>query len=127
MTDKTSDKFFFNKYGVNTKKNGRYSLYTTKANLDLADKSEDEKIKAYLQVCRNKLKEDKSVVAAAEHLAESLIINNEAQATRTVEAMMDPHVSRFVLNADMVKDNDRVQMSKNKGTDFVSFWVTLKS
>lgn len=119
MADKSSDKFFFAKYGINTKPNGRYSLYTTKANQDFADKSEDSKVKEYLSVSRRKYKdsENKSAIDLAEHLAESLILNNEAQTTRTIEALLDPHVARFVVNADMVKDNDRVQTSKLKGTD----------
>ena len=45
-----SEEFFFKKYGIQTKPNGRFSLFTTKSGQDFVDQSEDEKLKAYLQL-----------------------------------------------------------------------------
>ena len=113
--------FFFNKYGINTKPDGRFSLYTTKSGEDFVDKSEDEKLKAYIKSIKDdlKLKKNSSLADRAEFLAESLIVNGEAHAIRTTEALLDPQVARFVVAADQCKDNDRVLTSKLKGTDFM--------
>ena len=113
--------FFYNKYGINSKPDGRFSLYTTKSGEDFADKSEDEKVKSYLKIAKEglKLKKNSSNADRAEFLAENLIINGEAHAIRTTEALLDPQVARFVVAADQCKDNDRVLTSKLKGTDFM--------
>ena len=66
-----------------------------------------------------KLKKNSSLADRAEFLAESLIVNGEAHATRTTEALLDPQIARFVVAADQCKDNDRVLTSKLKGTDFM--------
>ena len=116
-----SEEFFFKKYGIQTKPNGRFSLFTTKSGQDFVDKSEDEKLKAYLQAAKSNLtlKKNSSNADRAEFLAESLIANGEAHASRTIEALLDPQIARFVVAADQCKDNDRVLTSKLKGTDFM--------
>ena len=116
-----SEEFFFKKYGIQTKPNGRFSLYTTKSGQDFVDQSEDEKLKAYLQAAKSNLtlKKNSSNADRAEFLAESLIANGEAHASRTIEALLDPQIARFVVAADQCKDNDRVLTSKLKGTDFM--------
>ena len=50
-----SEDFYFKKYGIQTKPDGRFSLYTTKSGEDFVSKSEDEKVKAYLQAAKSKL------------------------------------------------------------------------
>ena len=124
-----TEDFFFKKYGIQTKPNGRFSLFTTKSGEDFVSKSEDGQIKAYLQAAKNKLslKKNSSNADKAEFLAESLIANGEAHATRTIEAMLDPQIARFVVAADQCKDNDRVLTSKLKGSDFMVSFVTNKS
>ena len=116
-----SEEFFFKKYGIQTKPNGRFSLFTTKSGQDFVDKSEDEKLRAYLQAAKSNLtlKKNSSNADRAEFLAESLIANGEAHASRTIEALLDPQIARFVVAADQCKDNDRVLTSKLKGTDFM--------
>ena len=116
-----SEEFFFKKYGIQTKPNGRFSLFTTKSGQDFVDQSEDEKLKAYLQAAKSNLtlKKNSSNADRAEFLAESLIANGEAHASRTIEALLDPQIARFVVAADQCKDNDRVLTSKLKGTDFM--------
>ena len=116
-----SQDFYFKKYGIQTKPNGRFSLFTTKSGQDFVDQSEDEKLKAYLQAAKSNLtlKKNSSNADRAEFLAESLIANGEAHASRTIEALLDPQIARFVVAADQCKDNDRVLTSKLKGTDFM--------
>ena len=116
-----SEEFFFKKYGIQTKPNGRFSLFTTKSGQDFVDKSEDEKLKDYIKAAKSNLtlKKNSSNADRAEFLAESLIANGEAHASRTIEALLDPQIARFVVAADQCKDNDRVLTSKLKGTDFM--------
>ena len=116
-----SEEFFSKKYGIQTKPDGRFSLYTTKSGEDFVSKSEDGKLKAYLQAAKSNLtlKKNASTADKAEFLAESLIANGEAHASRTIEALLDPQIARFVVAADQCKDNDRVLTSKLKGTDFM--------
>ena len=116
-----SQDFYFKKYGIQTKPNGRFSLFTTKPGEDFVSKSEDEQVKAYLQAAKSTLtlKKNSSNADRAEFLAESLIANVEAHAFRTIEALLDPQIARFVVAANQCKDNDRVLTSKLKGTDFM--------
>ena len=102
-----SEEFFLNKYGIQTKPGGRFSLYTTRNGEDFADKSESERLQSYLKTAKDKLtlKKNASMADKAEFLAESLIANGEAQAVRTTEALLDPQVARFVVAADQCKDN----------------------
>ena len=102
-----SEEFFLNKYGIQTKPGGRFSLYTTRNGEDFVDKSENERLKSYLKTAKDKLtlKKNASMADKAEFLAESLIANGEAQAVRTTEALLDPQVARFVVAADQCKDN----------------------
>ena len=102
-----SEEFYLNKYGINTKPDGRFSLYTTKNGEDFVNKSEDANVKAYLKATKDKLslKKNASMADKAEFLAESLIANGEAHAIRTTEALLYPQVARFVVAADQCKDN----------------------
>ena len=124
-----SEDFYFKKYGIQSKPNGRFSLYATKPGEDFVNKSQNDQVKAYLEASKNNLtlKKNSSNADRAEFLAESLIANGEAHATRTIEAMLDPQIARFVVAADQCKDGDRVLTSKLKGTDFMVSLVTNKS
>ena len=102
-----SEEFFLNKYGIQTKPGGRFSLYTTRNGEDFANKSENERVQSYLKTAKDKLslKKNASMADKSEFLIASLIANGESHAIRTTEALLDPQIAHFVVAADQCKDN----------------------
>ena len=127
-------------YGLNTTPEGKYNIYASNTEIDLAEQSESHLIKRYIELIRNRLipKEDPlyannndggddveegevkiksephtiSEVMLLEGTMSKLVINAEERVRRTINTNLDPNHSRSHTNpADKCFDGDRPSTS----------------
>ena len=105
MSNESKKQSMSDRYGIQGTSDGRYNIYSTQDKVDIADLSESSTLRKISELIKSKTKAkldengEMPIGEAVEVTVERLVVNAEAHATRTYQALLDPELAKFAIAA----------------------------